>query len=96
MSKKVLDLPMSDNDAGASTIGEYLITLLEELWIEGEGFSGKRPFGNSGWEYELYKPLIEASKIKGSLDGDGYIEDVDSEGANKIILKAIKSLYRRS
>jgi hypothetical protein len=39
-----------DSDAGDNiTIRDYLRILLETLWEEGEGFSGKRPFGNSGW-----------------------------------------------
>ena len=52
---EILDLPMDpdSNDAGASSIRGYLKTLLTTLMAEGEGFSGKRPFGNSGWEYEL-------------------------------------------
>lgn len=85
--KKVLDLPMGENDANASTVGDYLIKLLLTLWKEGEGFSGKRPFGNSGWEYELYSPLIKAGMVKGELDEDGYIK------AYSLIRKTIESLY---
>lgn len=39
---------MPPNGAGAATVGEYLAKLLAELWLHDEGFSGKRPFGNSG------------------------------------------------
>lgn len=49
----VLALALPSNDAGADTVKEYLVELLSTLWNEGEGFSGKRPFGTSGWEYEL-------------------------------------------
>ena len=35
------------------TIKEYLKELLLRLWDECEGFSSKRPFGNSGWEWDL-------------------------------------------
>lgn len=87
-----LDIPMQENDANASTIRDYLKTLLYMLWNEGEGFSGKRPFGNSGWEYDLYKALVAAEAVKGSLDEDGYIETVDTAQANKLIFKAIEEL----
>lgn len=45
---KILEIEMGENDADASTIKSYLLSLLTELWSKGEGFSGKRPFGNSG------------------------------------------------
>ncbi len=54
----VLDLEMITNDAEAKTIRDYLKALVTRIWEEGEGFSGKRPFGNSGWEYELYGTLV--------------------------------------
>lgn len=46
--KEILDIKMQTNDADATTIGNYLVKLLVTLWIEGEGFFVKRPFGNSG------------------------------------------------
>lgn len=92
---EILDLPMSMNDAGATTVRAYLIALLSEVWQKGEGFSGKRPFGNSGWEFELYIPLIKASLIKGSLDSNGYVEDCDNKSADELIFSAIDALGAR-
>jgi hypothetical protein len=88
----VLALPMQENDARASTVREYLIALVAELWREGECFSGKRPFGNSGWECDLYHPLLTAGLIDGELDENGYIEDVDDKAGAKLIAAAIKAL----
>lgn len=88
----ILDVPMKKNDSGAKTIGGYLRALLKELWAEGEGFSGKRPFGNSGWERDIYKALIEAKLVKGTLDEDGYYENCDEAAANKLIFKAIEQM----
>lgn len=80
-----------DSDAGNNiTILDYFKELLITLWTEKEGFSGKRPFGNSGWEYDLYKPLIQHGYINGNLDEHGYIENVDEESANKLVLELIK------
>ena len=55
------------------TVREYLHKLLETLWIEGEGFSSKRPFGNSGWENDLIIPLVKAGFVEGkrSLGSSG-------------------------
>ena len=55
--KMVLSVPMLPNDAEAKTVREYLVALARTVWEEGEGFSGKRPFGNSGWEHEVYNSL---------------------------------------
>lgn len=92
--EEILALPMdaTENDAGAGTIKEYLICLLRTMWAEGEVFSGKRPFGNSSWQYDLYKPLIKSGAVAGSLDEDGYVQALDDKAANKLITKAIDSL----
>lgn len=89
---KVLDIPMLHNDADATTIRSYLIALLCELWSSGEGFSGKRPFGNSGWEYDLYKPLIKAGAITGELDEEDGLISVETSEGNEMIFAAIEAL----
>ena len=88
----ILDIEMQDNDADAKTIREYLKALLSKLWEEGEAFSGKRPFGNSGWEFPLYTALVKAGVVEGSLDEDGYLYSCDYKGANKLVYKAIEEL----
>lgn len=81
-----------DSDAGDSlTVREYFRALLLKLWSEREGFSGKRPFGNSGWEYELYAPLIKAGAIPGELDEDGNVDEVDYAVADAYIEGLIMS-----
>jgi hypothetical protein len=67
------------------TIRAYLHALLQAMWREGESFSGKRPFGNSGWEYDIIAPLVKAGAIKGVIDKDGYLDDHDEKAANKLI-----------
>jgi hypothetical protein len=84
-----------DSDAGNNlTIRDYLRILLETLWDEGEGFSGKRPFGNSGWEYELYRPLVKHGFVRGTLDEDGYIDTFDADTANKLVFDMIRFIFK--
>ncbi len=90
--QQVLDCPMEPNDSGADTIRGYLVALLATLWREEEGFSGKRPFGNSDWPCDLYLPLVKAGFITGRLDEDGYLEDFDSRAGDALIASAIKAL----
>lgn len=83
-----------DSDAGDNlTVLDYLRALLVTLWEEGEGFSGKRPFGNSGWEYDLYVPLIKAGFIIGELDGDGYVKSVDEKIAHVYVSDLIYAAF---
>lgn len=96
MAKKhveALDRPCKFEDVSAKSIREYMKTLLITLWEEGEGFSGKRPFGNSGWEYDVIKPLIEFKYIKGSLDEDGYVEDYNVKEAFTFIYAMIDEIF---
>jgi len=76
----VLNCPLEENDSGADTVKGYLKALLFTLWDEDEGFSGKRPFGNSGWEYDLTDALI-----------DKKLAQAPSQ-AKKLIFKAIQAL----
>jgi hypothetical protein len=65
------------------TIRDYLHGLLRNLWAQGEGFSSKRPYGNSGWEYDLYTALARAGLIEAELDEDGGLEDITDEERTK-------------
>lgn len=73
-----------DSDAGDNlSVREYLRTLLIHLWDQGDSFSGKRPFGNNGWEHDLYAPLVKAGFIAGVVDEDGFAEVEDEQGAHR-------------
>lgn len=89
---EILDLPMGKNDAGSETIRDYLKALLTTLWENGEGFSGKRPFGNSGWEQDLYAALGRGGVVEAQVDEDGYVEVTDREEADSLIFDAIDAI----
>ncbi len=91
-NSEVLALEMAPNDANAKTIKDYLKALLGALMSEQEGFSGKRPFGNSGWIGDLEAALVKGGAVVGTLDDDGWVETVDEKAALKIILSAIEAL----
>lgn len=91
-ARDALKAPIPENDAYAETIGEYLIELLAVLWEQQESFSGKRPFGNSGWTYDLLTGLVRAGLIPGSLDEDGFSFDCDREAGHRLIAAAIRQL----
>lgn len=92
--RQILDCPMdpNDNDAGASSVRGYLVELLAAVWREQEGFSGKRPFGNSSWDWEPMGALVKAGLLNGAIDQDGYVDDVDDQRGHELIAQAIQSL----
>lgn len=87
----ILDIKMQKNDARASTIGDYFQKLALAVWTENENFSGKRPFGNSGWQWEVYDALAEAGAIDGYRDEYGCwdISRGEERKADELILKAL-------
>jgi hypothetical protein len=70
----------------------YLVALLAQLWREGQGFSGKRPFGTSAWQHDLLDPLIKQGLISGKFDEYGFVEEMDQEAGNRLIAMAIEAL----
>jgi len=90
--QQVLDTPMQQNDADAATVREYLYKLLRDVWHHEQGFNGKRPFGNSDWQSEVYVALGRANFIRLAVDQDGYVEDVDEQAGDALVQAAIASL----
>jgi len=69
------------------SIREYLAKLLTKLITEEEGFSGKRPFGNSGWLSDLYFPLLLKHPEKDT------ISDEEEKHCKTLINAAIKYAF---
>lgn len=92
MVQRVLACPMPTNDASAGTVRQYLIKLLADCWRLEDGFDGKRPFGNSGWKYEVYGALVDAGLIEGGRDSDGYLDSCDSTEGEQLVAQAIQAL----
>ncbi len=81
----------SDDLGKTLTIGEFWKELMCELNREEEGFSGKRPFGNGHWKGAAQAALIQAGFLEGSLDSDGYVDEIDDEGSYALFDAIIRS-----
>jgi hypothetical protein len=88
IGRAILDLPMPQNDAVAKTVRDYLQRLLRGVWIDGEGFDGKRPFGNSDWQNEVYAVLVTNDFLEGDENRlpDCYVT------AEELVLLAIDQM----
>ena len=84
-----LEVDADHSAEGPISIRSYLRDLLATLWEEKEGFSGKRPFGNSLWQYEIYSTLVKNKIVPGRLDELGYVEECDTNQADQIIMDVI-------
>lgn len=96
-NEEILNLPMSPNDADAKTIKDYLMKLAAKVWQEDECFSGKRPFGNSGWKHDVYGAMVKGGAIKGEIAIDEGFEEItydekEERKADALISAAIASL----
>lgn len=91
---EVLQLPLdpSRSETEGETVRDYLVALLARLWRQGEGFSGKRPFGESNWKHDIYITLVRAGLVGGSFDEHGRIEHLDRPAADKLVSDAIEQL----
>jgi hypothetical protein len=98
--REILAVPLhlaAQEDSGAATVREYLVALLRRLWEEEDGFSGKRPFGSSGWRSDLVIPLAKAGYVAGrevSEPEDEWEEweGLDYERGFALIHRAIEAL----
>lgn len=82
----LLGLPTRGNDAGAETVRDYLVALVRVA------MDIKRPFGNSGWIYDLYEAFGEGGLLEIERDEDGYIKDFDRARADELVQAAIDAL----
>lgn len=90
INEDVLNITFESKDLGeTTTIRQYLLRLLTTLWDDEDSFSGKRPYGNSGWKYEIYYALAEEGYIEGERTEDGGWDDMDIETADKLISEII-------
>ncbi len=92
-AEEILAVPVppdgcSDGFPGG-TIGDFFHGMLLRIWNDPDDFSGKRPYGNSGWPFDLYAALVRAEMISGSFDEWGYIEECDDEMGDRLITLAL-------
>lgn len=88
-SSDLLCLKFDSQELGRTvTLKQYFILLAQTVWDEAEGFSGKRPWGNSSWQYEVYAAMIR-NGFKGKLDEDGSVEEIDTRAADETIFAAM-------
>lgn len=83
---------MQPNDANAETVAEFLGAILTALWVEGECFSGKRPLGNSDWQWQVHMSLAKAGFVDTIINkwDEEDISDSDLDALDDLIIQAIR------
>lgn len=62
------------------TVRDMLFKLLSTLWSEVEDFDGKRPFGDSGWIWDIFFALANAGVVQfGEPDDEGGYDPTDEQ-----------------
>ena len=85
---KINDMVIDSKDFGKVRLEDLFKKMLLKLWTEGEGFD----VVDGGWQFDVYKALIENGCINGTIDEDGFVEDVDEKAADFAIGLLIGSL----
>lgn len=87
----ILDVMMETADFSEPlTIRAYFRRMVLAIWREGEGFSGKRPFGNSGWHYDVYAALVKSGHIRGAFDEHGCLDRCDHQTGDRLVREALE------
>lgn len=92
VARRALEVEIPNNYGEPRTLRKYLRDLLWELWNTTADFSGKRPFGDSGWEFDIYTELVKAGFVEGDLV-EGLI---DTTAADRIVFAAIELIFEES
>jgi hypothetical protein len=95
---QILALEVGGNDAGAKTVGQYLVDLMRQYWRDGDDFEPSAPFGESfiGWRSVLQQALVVAGAVDSEVDRDGierYDTVVTRAHVDLLIDSAIRALY---
>jgi hypothetical protein len=88
---RILDTHFLSPLYGCRNLREYLKKILTTLLREDEGFSGKRPLGNSGWQQELGNAMACVDLIPGACvdEDDIWFEWSEYE---QVMARAIRGL----
>ena len=79
-------------DLGETTLDDYLRELLKVLWVDGEDFKSKRPFGKEGWKWELNAALVEKYPTLGKIV-NGKLWNVN-EKLDKAVVARIEKIFQ--
>lgn len=88
---EIKNIRMPDSD---KTIGDFLTDLFVGLWDKGERFNSKRPFGTSGWKFEVYAALVSAGIVEGVLDEDNCVKIAEIDKADALVQGAIVEVFK--
>ena len=74
------------------TLGFYLGELLRTLIIEEEGFSAKRPLGNSGWTSDIYNAMAREGLVDSTVEYDEVVAD-NYKDPEALVLEVIDAAF---
>lgn len=80
------------------TIYQWFNVIIWHLWVQGEEFDSKRPFGNSDWKHDILVALVKHGEIDGTYDSDFDIVEIDSFSkaeADQIIFDYLQKRFKR-
>lgn len=94
---KLLDIPVEFDYFGKKrclSLREYLRLMLSELWQRHSDFDGKRPYGASGWKFDVYAAMIRAGVLEGAMDENGFVQKLNKEDMDQADIMIWEEIWR--
>lgn len=80
-------------DVEGTSLRVMLKDLLTMVLLQGEQFDGKRPWGDSGWEFDIYRAMVLNGFIKGTVDEYGDIYNYSVAECDELILRCVEEIF---
>ena len=91
---EILDVVFTHINLGETTLRECFCEIVTRVWTENEEFRGKYALGDSDWQVDIYRLLIQQNLISGTIDENGDVEVQSYIDVNEVISKLIrKAIY---
>lgn len=82
-----------DMDVGGRPFRAMLKDLLTMVLLQGEEFDGKRPWGDSGWEWDIYNAMVVNGFVRGVVDEYGDVDGVDITECDELIMRCVEEIF---
>lgn len=80
-------------DVEGTSLRVMLKDLLTMVLLQGEEFSGKRPWGDSGWEFDIYRAMVLNGFIKGAVDEYGDIYNYSLAEGDELLMRCVEEIF---
>lgn len=79
-------------DVDGTPLRKMLKDLLTMVIMQGESFDSKRPWGDGGWEFDIYLAMVQNGFVDGKIE-DFMLWEVDTTKCDEILIRCIEEIF---